>query len=58
MTNEALPDDVPRYAIYRDRKVRILAYHPANGYFEILDIHDQTRMVNRDQLRFLKTRKK
>lgn len=58
MTNEALPDSVPRYAIYRERKVRILAYHKANGYFEILDIHDQTRVVKRTQLRFLKQRKK
>lgn len=58
MTNEALPDSVPRYAIYRERKVRILAYHQANGYFEILDMYDQTRMVKRSQLRFLKQGKK
>jgi len=58
MTNEALPDSVPRYAIYRERKVRILAYYKANQYFEILDIHDQRKMVTRKELRFIKTRKK
>jgi hypothetical protein len=58
MTNEALPNSVPRYAIYRNRKVRVLAYYEANEYFEILDIHDQKRMVTRGQLRFLKSKEK
>lgn len=49
MTN--LPDSVPRYAIYRNRKVRIVGYE--DGKFDIIDSRDQNRRVRRIDLKFL-----
>lgn len=55
MTNEAEGDrlaNIPRYAIFRDRKVRVVDYE--DGRFRIIDTDDSTRTVSRSQLKFIK----
>lgn len=55
MTNEAEGDrlgNIPRYAIFRDRKVRIVDYEA--GRFRIIDTDDSSRTVVRSQLTFIK----
>ena len=46
---------LPRYAIFRKKKVRIIGYE--DGKFLILDSNDDERKVDRSQLTFLKTKK-
>lgn len=51
MTTSPLPDQVPRFAIFRGKKARIIGYE--DGKFEILDSRDNRRRVTRLQLKFL-----
>lgn len=48
--------DLPRYAVYQGRRVRVLHYH-RNGRFMVLDRSDERRLVRRDLLTMLPTRK-
>lgn len=51
--------NLPRYAMFRGRKVRILGYEAgAFNPFRILDTDDTQRSVARQQLTFLKETKK
>jgi hypothetical protein len=52
-------ENVPRYAIYSGRRVRILEYRPDLLFpFKILDKGDTVRYVGRAVLRFLPEKKK
>lgn len=47
--------NIPRYAIFRGKKVRILEYMAqASRPFKILDTDDSQRWVTRQQIRFVK----
>ena len=52
--------NLPRYCIFRGRKVRIVGYLPAekghhDGIFQILDTDDTYRTIYREQIeRFIK----
>lgn len=48
--------NIPRYALFRGRKVRIAYYD--DGKFGIIDTDDSQREVTRQQLIFLKEKKK
>jgi hypothetical protein len=49
-----LSDTMPRYAIYRNRKVRIVDYE--DDWFEIVTPHDDRRTwVHRRMLRMVKS---
>lgn len=58
MTNAPLPDRLPRYALFRNRKVRIVGYYEETQKFEVFDDNDQRRMLTRSQLTFLPEKKK
>jgi hypothetical protein len=47
--------NIPRYALYRGKKVRILGYE--EGRFRILERDDTQRSVTRDQIIFLREKK-
>lgn len=47
--------NIPRYAIFRGKRVRVLNYEPkASRQFEILEHDDSRRWVTRTQLTFTK----
>jgi len=46
---------IPRYALYRRRKVRVAGYD--EGRFLIIDTDDSQTWVKRDQLTFLRGKK-
>ena len=51
--------NIPRYAIFRNRKVRIAWYEEGElRPFHIIDTDDTQRAVSRDQLTFLPENKK
>ena len=51
--------NIPRYALYRGKRVRILYYTPGETRpFRILDRFDQQRDAKREELTFLKEKKK
>lgn len=52
MTNSPLPDRLPRYAIFRGKRARLIGYE--NGKFDIIDHADNKRRVLRTQLKFIK----
>lgn len=63
MAIDKAPDDglgnVPRYAIFRGRKVRIAWYEQGEKKpFHIVDTDDSQRAVRREDLIFLPDRKK
>ena len=58
MTNLPLPNGVPRYALFRDKRVRIVGYSEETQKFEVFDERDQRRMLTRSQMTFLPERKK
>lgn len=47
-----LTDTMPRYALYRERRVRITDYD--DNYFQIVLTNDTVTWVHRRQLRMLK----
>ncbi len=50
--------NIPRYALYRGRRVRVVDYRPGERRpFIILNRHDQKIDVAREQLTFLKEKK-
>jgi hypothetical protein len=50
--------NLPRYCIFRKRKVRIIAYEGAN-WFRIVDTDDTVRTIHRTQIdSFVKENKK
>lgn len=56
--NEAAKDplgNIPRYAIFRGYRVRIIGYE--DGRFTVIDKDDGQRWVYRSQLRLIKERK-
>jgi hypothetical protein len=51
--------NIPRYAMFRGRRVRIIDYDPGGlNPFRILDTDDTQRSVARTELTFLKETKK
>lgn len=48
--------NIPRYAIFRNHKVRIVSYE--DNKFRILDTNDHIISVRRSQLRFLPEKSK
>lgn len=52
VTSLPMTVDIPRYARYAGRKVRVLRYLQ-NGLFQVLDTRDNRHIVHRDRLRFL-----
>lgn len=57
MTDQANADNIPRYALYNGKRVRVIDYI-TNGYFRILLPDDTMTNVKRDRLIFLRGRKK
>jgi hypothetical protein len=50
---------IPRYAMFRGKRVRILQYvSQASRPFEILEADDSRRWVSRQQLTFIKEKAK
>ena len=48
--------NIPRYAMFRGRKVRVVEYL-GNDKFQIVDTDDSTRSVYRGQITFVKEAK-
>jgi hypothetical protein len=57
MTDQANADNIPRYARYQGKRVRVIEYS-GDGYFTILDSNDQQHRVKRERLTFLRAKKK
>lgn len=54
----SMSENIPKYAIFRGRKVRILYYdNSKSSPFRILDRYDDQRDVRRNQLVFLPEKK-
>lgn len=53
MTNLPMPDELPRYVIFRKRRVRVIGYE--DNKFVLLDHNDQKHWVTRDRITFIKT---
>jgi len=51
------PDTMPRSAIFRNRKVRVISYESDNKFL-ILDTDDTYRTVHRDNMTFLPSKPK
>jgi hypothetical protein len=49
---EGKPDTMPRYALFRGRKVRVISYEE-NSTFRILDTDDTYRTLPRSMMTFL-----
>lgn len=50
--------NIPRYAMYRGKKVRIVGYNSDSvRQFDIIDSSDHNRSVARSELTFIKARK-
>lgn len=53
-----MSENIPKYAIFRGRKVRVLYYDSSKSSpFRILDRYDDQRDVRRSQLIFLPEKK-
>jgi hypothetical protein len=57
MTDQANADNLPRYAMYQGKRVRVIDYQE-NGYFRILDTNDNSYNVKRERLTFVRSKKK
>ena len=54
---DGMKDTMPRSAIFRDRKVRIVSYEGDNRFL-VLDTDDSYRTVHRDSMTFLPSKPK
>jgi hypothetical protein len=57
MNDDASSDNIPRYALYQGKRVRVIDYQ-GNGYFRILLSDDTMTNVKRERLTFVKGKKK
>lgn len=56
MTQAIDETNIPRYALFRGKRVRVIEYKPEGSTkpFKILDHNDEYRFVTREQLTFVK----
>ncbi|WNO27774.1 hypothetical protein SEA_HUWBERT_22 [Microbacterium phage Huwbert] len=57
MTDQANADNIPRYARYQGKRVRVVDYQ-GDGYFRILLSNDTMTNVKRERLTFVRAKKK
>ena len=57
MIDQAKGDNIPRYALYQGKRVRVIDYQ-GEGYFRILLPNDTMTNVKRERLTFTRGKKK